>query len=921
VNEAVPLLQRLVEHAPRDIIARCRLGDVLVAFGEPAAAATQFARAAGEQPTSADEWLYQAFALARLDRSGEAEASFRHALTVDPYHIEATYHLASLLMDQDRLADAVALLRPIVEHGGRRVPELAYPAFQLANRGMNEAVPLLQRIVEQAPRDIIARCRLGEVLVAFGEPAAAAIHFARAADETPTDTDQWVYQAMALTRLDRLAEAEKSLRQALTLEPHRIEAAYQLGQLLIDQDRLAEALALLRPIIEHGPSRVAELTPLVVHLASLCANEALPLLQRIVERAPGDIVARCRLGEILVASGQPAAATIHFAHAADGGPGRTDEWVYKGVALTHLDRPGEAEAAFRQALTLDPHHVHAAYLLIRRLMDQRRLAEAVTTLASTVEEPREHTASLAPLAIELAIHGSQTAQAVLRQIVELISGDAKALRDLARAAYWYGFADGAADYIARARALGDSVSLRIDEDLMLPLVVSSEQEIERRVDRFRARVAALTISGARISDPLSTIAQPPYHQLFCYGLDTRELYSAAATAWQTLHPDLRWTAPHCERWRDAPLRRRLRVGFLTQPTFPLTWGIARELDRTRFEVVHLHQQSDLLTPDAPWHGAADRHVAIPDHDVKAAQGAVADEALDVLIHMPYTGLRYFLSHARLAPVQCVLCEPCYTDGLSTLDYYISWAPAEPTPISRWYTSAVALMNRAPYWVERDYTKPSGLQRTDFDLPQGARWYLYPGTPLKVHPRFDVLLARILAEDPEGIVILLRGDWQATRIVERRIRRAAGPAADRVHVLPTLPAARAHALLALADAVLDGWPLGAMSSAFAAIHAGIPTVTLPADIPFGRWLTSMYETIGVTDLVAADEADFVRIAVRLATEPRWRNDMATRIRARNATFIEDRLAVREIETFLTAAAAAAHRGERPRAWIDGRFSAP
>jgi Flp pilus assembly protein TadD len=918
VREAVPLLQRIVAHVPGDIVATCRLGDVLAALGEPAAAAIHFQRAADGQATGADQWLYRAIALSRLQRSGEAEAALRHVLALDPYHVEATYHLARCLIDQERLSDAVALLRPIVEGGSLRVSELASLLSHLASRRVGEAVPLLQRIVERVPGDIVVACQLGEALRVFGEPAAAAVHFERAADGRPRSPDQWLFHAIALIRLQRSAEAEAPLRHVLTLDPYHVEATFHLVELLIDQDRPSDAVALLRPIVEQGSPRLTELGYLAFQLASHRVTAAVPLLQRIAEHVPGDIVAHCQLGEALVAFNQRAAAAVHFERAAEGQPTGPDQRVYKAIALTRLQRSSEAEELVRDALTLDPYHVGAASHLVRLLIDRHRLADALTTLAASVERLREHSAPLVPLAMELLIRGVPEAEAVLHDIVALNSQDAKLLRAFTEAAYWSGLADVALDCVARSRALGDSVSLRIDDDLMLPLVLSSEDEIERRVDRFRAGVAALTMSGARIANPLQPVARPPYYQLFCFGLDTRELYTAAATLWQTVYPDLVWTAPHCETWRDEPLRRRLRVGFLTQPAFPLVWGIARELDRTRFEVVHLHQESDPLTPDAPWHGAADRHVAIPDRDVKEAQRVVADEALDVLVHMPFTPLRYFLSHARLAPVQCVLCEPCYTDGLATLDYYISWAPAEPTPISQWYTCAVALMNRPPYWVERDYTKPAVLQRTDFELPQGARWYLYPGTPPKMHPRFDGLLARILAEDPEGLLILLRGDWPAARIVERRIRRAAGPAADRVHLLPTLPAHRAHALLALADAVLDGWPLGGMSSAFAALHGGIPTVTLPANIPFGRWLASMYETIGVTDLVAADEADFVRLAIRLAKDPRWRDEIAARIRARSATLIEDRLAVREVETFLTAAVAAAHRGERPRPWKDSAF---
>jgi Flp pilus assembly protein TadD len=860
----------------------------------------------------------ESLALTPPQRSDEAEAPLRHVLTLDPYHIEATYHLARLLIDQDRLTEAVALLRPIVEQGSPRVSELAYPVFQLANRGVKEAVTLLQRIVEHVPGDIVATCRLGDALVAFGEPAAAAAFFERATSGQPTGTDQWLYQAIALTRLDRSAEAETPFRHVLTLDPHHVDAIYHLVRLLIAQNRLADAVAVLRPIVDQGHSRLAELASLVSELAGRGVSEALSLLQRLVEHAPRDPVANGLLGDALLASGESAAAVSCFERAAEAQPTGIGQWIHKALALIRLERSAEAEAPLRHALTIAPDHSGVTYHLIRLLIDQGRLTDALTTLTSAVERLCERSASLAPLAMELAIRGSPAADALLRHIVELNSGDAKALRDFTTVAYWYGLADGALDYISRSRALADSVSLQIDDALMLPLVVSSEGDIERWMDRFRANVAAVTVSGARIANPLETIAQPPHYQPFCFGMDTRELYAAAATAWQTVYPRLRWTAPHCQTWRDQPLRRRLRVGFLTQATFPLLWGIAKELDRAQFEVVHLYQRSDPPVRMAGWHGAADRHVAIPDTNVEDAQRAVADEALDVLIHTPFNGLRYFLSHARLAPVQCVQCEPCYTDGLANLDYYISWAPAEPTPTSAWYTCAVALMNRPPYWVERDYVTPATPERRAFNLPPDARWYLFPNTPLKMHPRFDVVLAKLLAEDPDGILILLRGDWLTTRIVEGRIRRAAGSAADRVHVLPTLPAARAHGLLTLADAVLDGWPLGGMSSSFAAIHAGVPTVTLPANIPFGRWLTSMYEAIGVTDLVAADQEDYVRIAIRLANEPRWRDDIAARIRARSTIFTEDRLAVRELEMFLTAAVGAAHRGERPRSWRDGHF---
>jgi predicted O-linked N-acetylglucosamine transferase (SPINDLY family) len=348
------------------------------------------------------------------------------------------------------------------------------------------------------------------------------------------------------------------------------------------------------------------------------------------------------------------------------------------------------------------------------------------------------------------------------------------------------------------------------------------------------------------------------------------------------------------------------------------WGVARELDHLKFETVHLYEQSYISDKANVWADKVDRQVMVPDNELEVAREAIASQELDILFSAAYTGFRYFLSHARLAPVQCVMCEPSWTDGVPNFDYYISWGPAEPSRLEEHYTSAVALLARPPYWVERNYTAPESLCRENFDLPPESRWYVCTQSPYKFHPDFDRVLARILAADTKGVIVLVRGGHNPMDAVTRRLRAALGSEADRLWVLPTLSARRCHALLGLADAVIDTWPLGGMSSSYAAIHAGIPTVTLPADRPFGRWLAAMYEWIGVTDLIAADEAEYIRLAVKLANEPEWRSEIAARIKARNGIMIEDRLAVRELEAFLTAAVEAAHRGERPRNWKDGGF---
>jgi tetratricopeptide (TPR) repeat protein len=935
-KDVVPLLRRLADWAPDDPAVQFRLAEASARFGDAHEATRHFTRAADATPGPTDVWgwLFKAMALQRLGQDDEAEASLRALLLADDHLIEVAYHLCRLLVGQHRLPEAAAVLAAEVDsclrgrRGGERVIELAQLAAELAELGVREVVPVLERLVERTPDDTRLRHRLATALARHA-PSDARPHFQRIAAAEPTgpDVEPRLYHALALVRLGRKDAAEVALRQLLVLHPGHEEAVQQLSELYIDRGRPVEALSLLAALVDRlsaegrAPERIAHFSAQLELLAHAGFADVVPLLHRLADLAPGDLSLQFRLADASAKFGDAHEATRHFTRAADATPGPTDVWgwLFKAMALQRLGRGDEAEAALRYALSLDAPPVEVTHQMVQRLIATERFAEAIDMLDAVVAAAPPRNAILMPLAAELVLCGIASADVVLQRIVESNASDERALILFAQFAHAFSLTREATACIDRARAISDTAAHRIDSRLLVPFVLSSDEDIPVLADRFARGVDALIGSGIEVENPLSCLASPPYFQFFTFGTDTRDLNRKAAHLWQSAYPALRWTAPHCLSWRRRPLNRRLRIGFFTQPTFPLVWGIARALDRDAFEVVHLHESTSPMTPGAPWQGAADRHVVVPGTSISDAQRVVAEQELDILVHMPFTNLRYFLSHARLAPLQCVLCEPCYTDALENLDYYISWRPAEPAPLDDWYCCAVALMESAPYWLQRDYTRPSSLCRADFPLPQEARWYVCPAAGPKLHPRFDPILARILAADPDGVLVFLRGEAPMGRFAMQRIRRAIGPAADRVYALPTLPADKAHAVIGLADSVLDAWPIGGMSSAFAAIHAGIPTVTMPEHIPFGRWLASMYEAIGVTDLIASTPDEYVDRALRLASDPAWRAGLAERIRARRDIFVENQDAVREIETFLCAAASATHRGDAPRHWKRGRFT--
>jgi predicted O-linked N-acetylglucosamine transferase (SPINDLY family) len=114
------------------------------------------------------------------------------------------------------------------------------------------------------------------------------------------------------------------------------------------------------------------------------------------------------------------------------------------------------------------------------------------------------------------------------------------------------------------------------------------------------------------------------------------------------------------------------------------------------------------------------------------------------------------------------------------------------------------------------------------------------------------------------------------------------------------------LLTVADVLLDPIHFGGGNTTFEALAFGTPIVTWPGEFMRGRVTYACYRKLGVLDCVAADWDDYVKIAVRLATDHAWREDVRSRILASNHVLFENAGAVCELEEFFIEAVQEAHR---------------
>jgi protein O-GlcNAc transferase len=147
-----------------------------------------------------------------------------------------------------------------------------------------------------------------------------------------------------------------------------------------------------------------------------------------------------------------------------------------------------------------------------------------------------------------------------------------------------------------------------------------------------------------------------------------------------------------------------------------------------------------------------------------------------------------------------------------------------------------------------------------------------------------------------------GTW--TDLIRARWRQAMPDVVDRIVFLPRQNTRDYVNLIALADVMLDTVHFNGMNTSLEAFSVGTPVVTLPGVFQRGRHTQAMYRKMGLLDCIAADPAQYVAIATRLAMDNAFRAGIRQEILQRSAVLFEDIRVVQEFERFFQEASARA-----------------
>lgn len=179
----------------------------------------------------------------------------------DKIQIANVLHQGMLAVEDARYEEAIPLLQKVVQEN----PYITAAQLQLGialarTRRFEAAIPALRKAVQQVPDSIPAQYELGLALYQSGQWKESAPFFEAVARKRPNFADAQYSLASVYARIQRVPEAMDLLRRAIQLEPQHFQANLLLGRILTLQGNAQDGLPNLKKATAVEPeSREAHL--------------------------------------------------------------------------------------------------------------------------------------------------------------------------------------------------------------------------------------------------------------------------------------------------------------------------------------------------------------------------------------------------------------------------------------------------------------------------------------------------------------------------------------------------------------------------------------------------------------------------------------------------------------------------------------
>lgn len=622
---------------------------------------------------------------------------------------------------------------------------------------------------------------------------------------------------------------------------------------LIAQGAYGELEPFARRVLSKTPDHPLALKALAVaFLSAGRAQEAKPLLRRAVKLYPTDPELHSNLAIVLASEGDHEAALSCLDRALVLTPERADFHANRALALLNLGAIHGSMASARLALQLDPSHPEAANTLGAALYRQRKLDDALLAFQRAVAN---NPGSVAPF---------------LNLLVTL--GDLGRHSDAANCA---------------RQVLEEGEPTQVERDMILPHLCAAE-----RADCDWRCTDAPSLLRATMLRQVDQ-GPEPYFMTHMEQIDRAALRRGAEVYGRAYLRNIGVapvSTPAPAESANELSDRPLRIGFISadfrdHPVSELAVGVYERLDRSAFSVYAYG-----YGPSAPSQlrqrllAAFDVFRDIDALSFSEAAALIRQDAIDILVDM--AGWTKFtrpgiLAHAPAPVIASWLGFPG-TLGVPGLAHYLISDPiVTPMDHAGDYAEHLALLPHSYQPSSRAGDGVKAPTREQCGLPDDAFVFCSFNQSVKLTPHVFDLWCQLLLRNP-GSVLWLGFQSELAQANLRATARARRVADASIVFAPWCALPEHLARLALADLALDTYPYGSHTTGSDMLWAGVPLIARMGETFASRVSTSLLHAVGLPELVAYSDADYLVLADALAKDPERCLTLRQKLRAARST---------------------------------------
>ena len=556
-------------------------------------------------------------------------------------------------------------------------------------------------------------------------------------------------------------------------------------------------------------------------------------------------------------AGQAAAAVVLYQRWIAGGPlpMRHVACFNLGTLLGALNRPADAEVAYRQAVGYQPDFPHARLNLGHLLERAGRHDDALVEWRAVVN---------AGVPADLKVHAWNNTGRLLETLRRYPEAEA---------------------------ALRQSLLL----DACQPSVIQHYVHLRQKQCAWPVYQAVgettpnSLLTGTSLLAMMSASDDPALQLLSATRFANERVPKAPALA---LHRSM------------PPRSGKIRIGYLSGDLHMHAVGLLTP------ELLELHDRSRFEVWGFCWTPESDqpqrkRLVAAMDHLVRlggvddaTAARLIAEAGIDVLVDLQglTSGARPAILGHRAAPVQVSYLGLPGTSALPGVDWILADDYVMPPALEPYCTEKPIRLPHCYQVSDRRREVAPRPVRATYGLPEDQFVYCSFNNNFKFTPEVFGAWMRILGQVP-GSVLWLLADNDTARENMLRCADAHGVPRERLIFAPRVAPPDYLARFQCADLVLDTFPYNAGTTASDALWMGTPILTLSGRSYISRMAGSLLNAVGLPELATTTLADYERLAVQLGRQPAriasYKRYLAEQ--GRNSPLFDLPQIVRDIET--------------------------